>query len=203
MSAKKQARAAALRESGRLVLTLFAITAAAALILAVVYGMTAERIAQGAAERRQSAMEAVAPGADIFSQLPYDPEKVLDMHGAYKGGALLGYCVEVAPDGFGGPITLLVGVSDGGSVMGVKVLEQNETAGLGANVREDDFLGQYKGLSGTIRVGLGDNAVDAVTGATISSKAVTDGVNRALAAVADFQREGGVNVEEDAVEGMG
>lgn len=202
MNGWKKPGSAALREGGRLVLTLFAITAVSALLLSLVYGLTAGRIAQGAEARRQAAMEAVAPGADIFSQLPYDPEKVLNMYAALRGGVLTGYCVEVSADGFGGPVRLLVGVSDGGSVLGVSVLEHSETAGLGASVREAEFLDRFKGLSGTITVGQGTNAVDAVAGATVSSRAVAEGVNRALAAVADFQREGGVNIEEEAFEGM-
>ena len=199
---KNKAVSPAVREGGRLVLTLFAITAAAALILSLVYAMTADRIARGAEERRQAALSAVVPGADIFSQLPYDPGAVDNMYAALKGGTLMGYCVEVAPGGFSGPIRMLVGVSGGGAVLGVNILELSETAGLGANVREEDFLRQYLGLSGTVRLGTGDNGVDAVTGATISSRAVTEGVNRALAAVADYQTEGGMDIEEGAFPGM-
>lgn len=174
-----------LKEYRKLILTLFALTAAAALLLSVVNALTADPIAQRLEAKRRAAMEAVSPGATVFSQVEFDPALVTDMHAAYKGDILLGYCVELNANGFTGPIDLLVGVSAAGKVTGVSVLRHTETPGLGANADDPNFLDQFVGRSGTIRVGRG--GVDAVSGATVTSQAVAQGVSDALEAVAKFQ----------------
>lgn len=185
-----------LKEYRKLILTLFAITAAAALLLSVVNALTANPIAQRLEARRRAAMETVSPGAAIFSQVKFDPSVVTDMHAAYKGDVLLGYCVELNADGFTGPIDLLVGVSAAGKVTGVSILRHTETAGLGANADDPGFLDQFVGRSGSIRVGGG---VDAVSGATVTSKAVAQGVSDALEAVANYQGTGGGTDEEGEI----
>ncbi len=181
----------------RLAGTLFAITAAAALLLAVVNGVTRQPIADRTSQRRQAAMETVVPGADLFSQVKFDPAAVTDMYAAYRRDALLGYCVELTADGFGGPIKLMVGVSAAGSVTGVSILEHNETAGLGSNADDPAFLERFIGRSGMIAIGPG--RVEAVSGATVTSKAVAQGVAGALEAVAQYQGSGGGADEEGEI----
>lgn len=176
-------------------LSLFIIAAVAALVLALVNAVTADAIAERAAAERQAAMENVAPGANVFSELYSEDTTISGITGAYDGTTLVGYCVEVAPNGFGGAISLMVGVDTGGSVTGVVILDHSETAGLGARADSPDFLNQYIGKSGTIGL-TGDNAIDALTGATITSKAVTSGVNTALTAVLNYSEEGGLSPDE-------
>ena len=99
--------------------------------------------------------------------------------------AALGYAVEVAPNGFGGAITMMVGVSNEGKVLGISIISHAETPGLGAVAAAGtdkgvSFRDQFKGLIGGITIGDGENQVDALSGATISSQAVVDGVNAAL-----------------------
>lgn len=180
----------------RLGLSLFIITAVAALVLALVNAVTADTIAEHAAAQRQAAMVSVAPGADVFSELYSEDNTIDGITGAYNGTSFVGYCVEVSPNGFGGPISLMVGVDAGGSVTGVVILDHSETAGLGARADSPDFLNQYIDKSGTITVNTGDNAIDALTGATITSKAVTSGVNTALTAVLNYNAEGGQSPDE-------
>lgn len=180
----------------RLGLSLFIITAVAALVLALVNAVTADTIAEHAAAQRQAAMVSVAPGADVFSELYSEDNTIDGITGAYNGTSFVGYCVEVSPNGFGGPISLMVGVDAGGSVTGVVILDHSETAGLGARADSPDFLNQYIDKSGTITVNTGDNAIDALTGATITSKAVTGGVNTALTAVLNYNAEGGQSPDE-------
>lgn len=180
----------------RLGLSLFIITAVAALVLALVNAVTADTIAEHAAAQRQAAMVSVAPGADVFSELYSEDSTIDGITGAYNGTSFVGYCVEVSPNGFGGPISLMVGVDAGGSVTGVVILDHSETAGLGARADSPDFLNQYIDKSGTITVNTGDNAIDALTGATITSKAVTSGVNTALTAVLNYNAEGGQSPDE-------
>ncbi|MFR6344573.1 MAG: FMN-binding protein [Christensenellales bacterium] len=96
-------------------------------------------------------------------------------------GNTLGYCVSVAPNGYKGAINMNVGVKADGTLSGVRIGSNSETAGLGARVSEESFYGQYEGK--TTPIVLGDQ-VQAITGATISSTAVTTGVNAAAEAVA-------------------
>lgn len=86
------------------------------------------------------------------------------------------YAVNVTSKGYGGPIELLVGFDADGKIKGVKIIAASETPGIGSNVTEGDFVNQFVGLSGEIELG---KNVDGVAGATISSKAVTAGVNEA------------------------
>lgn len=181
----------------RLSASLLIITAAAALILSLVNAVTSDRIAALAEEKRLASMAAVMPGANVFSELYCEDETINGITGAYSGTRFLGYCVQVSPNGFGGTISLMVGVSEGGSVTGVSILDHSETAGLGSKADSPDFLDQYIGKSGTVNVNTGKNAIDGITGATITSKAVTDGVNTALTAVLNYDAEGGQLIDED------
>ena len=169
----------------------------ALLLVLVVRLVTAGAILRRTAEARQAVMESVAPpDALVFSQLPYDPAMADDMYAAWQGEVLAGYCVEVTTDGFGGPMKLMVGVSAQGAVTGVAILSHRETPGLGDGVEDASFLDAFLGLSGTVRIGSGANAVEAVSGATESSRAVAQGVSQALAAVAAYGAEGGAVSEE-------
>ena len=188
-----------LKQGLRLGLSLFLITAAAALILSLVNALTAGPIARRQAAERQAALEAVMPGANVFSELYSVDETIERISGAYIGTTFLGYCVEVAPNGFGGAISLMVGVADGGDITGVAILDHSETPGLGARAAQPEFLDQYIGKSGTVTVNGGRNAIDAVSGATITSKAVTSGVNTALTAVLRYIAEGGYIPDEGNV----
>ncbi|WP_294520217.1 FMN-binding protein [uncultured Pseudoflavonifractor sp.] len=159
--------------------------------------LTAGAILRGTEEARQTVLESVAPSdSTAFSQLPCDPAMADGMYAAWQGEALAGYCVAVTADGFGGPMELMVGVSAQGSVTGVAILSHSETPGLGDGVDDPAFLERFLDLSGTVRIGTGSNAVEAVSGATESSRAVAQGVNQALAAVAAYSAEGGAVREE-------
>ena len=169
----------------------------ALLLVLVVRAATAGAILRRTEDTRQAVMVSVAPSdTTSFSQLPYDPSIVDDMYAAWQGETLAGYCVEVTAGGFGGPMKLMVGVSAQGSVTGVAILSHSETPGLGDSVDETAFLEQFPGLSGTVRIGSGANAVEAISGATESSRAVAQGVSQALAAVAAYGAEGGAAREE-------
>lgn len=186
-----------LMQTLRLGFSLFLIAAVAACILALVNSITADTIAMRAEEKRQAAMASVMPGASTFSEL-YSEDTTIDrLSGAYDGTALLGYCVEVTPNGFGGAISLMVGVDQDGSVTGVSILDHSETAGLGAKAADPTFLSQYVGKSGTITVNTGTNAIQAISGATITSKAVTGGINTALTAVLNYNAEGGSSSDDN------
>ena len=100
-----------------------------------------------------------------------------------------GYAVQVRADGFNGPVVMMVGVSPEGTVLAVSIVSHSETPNLGAVAGDDSaqgraFRDQYTGMSGTLAVTKDGGQVDAITGATITSRAVTEGINAALACVA-------------------
>ena len=170
----------------RLALTLLAITAVVAVILAGVNSVTAPRIAELNAEKTQAAIEAVLPGGGEEVAFTDDTGLVTT---AYKGDA--GYAIQVAPSGFNGAVTMMVGVDNDGKVLGISIISHTETAGLGATAAAstsagEAFRGQFAGMSGTVTVTKDGGQVDAITGATITSRAVCTGVSAALACVANM-----------------
>lgn len=120
----------------------------------------------------------VMPQASFSSETPYRAAGALSILGGYSGeNELLGYCVEVQSQGFGGPITMVVGVDLDGKVTGVAVTDHRENRDTGAKALTPAALSRYVGKAGTIRAS-GSNSVDAVSGATATSHAITAGVNR-------------------------
>lgn len=170
----------------RLALTLLAITAVVAVALAGVNSVTAPKIAELNEQKTQAAIEAVLPGGG--QEVSFTDSTGL-VSTVYKGDA--GYAVQVAPAGFGGDISMMVGVGSDGKVLAISIISQTETAGLGAvsaatTSAGEAFRGQFAGMSGSVSVTKDGGAVDAITGATITSRAVCSGVNAALACVANF-----------------
>ncbi|MBN1526136.1 MAG: RnfABCDGE type electron transport complex subunit G [Candidatus Omnitrophica bacterium] len=163
-------------------LILCAICLAATLVLAVTYQVTKPKIEEQLRREEREALETILPEADSFTEKSVDG---LDYYEALKGGELKGYCVKVTGSGYNGFIRMIVGVNPAGVIEGVEVLEQQETPGLGADINkikpgEKDpwFLRQFKGKdAATLEV---KKNIDAITGATISSRAVTDAVRKTI-----------------------
>lgn len=167
----------------RLALTLLAITAVVAVALAGVNSITQPRIEAFNAQKLQSAIEEVLPGGGESVAFTDDTGFVSTV---YQGTD--GYAVEVRPNGFGGTVTMMVGVGNDGKVLGISVVSQTETASLGAvcaaaTSAGTAFRDQFAGTSGTLAVNKDGGDIDAITGATITSRAVTTGVNAALQCV--------------------
>lgn len=176
----------------RIIGTLFVITAVVAVLLALVNLLTRPTIERRAEEKRQAALAEVMPEAEYVDfEYHGDNAAILALQGAYRDGKLAGYCVQVTTNGFGGAIEMMVGVDAAGRVTGVSILSMSETAGLGARASEPAFLDQFRGLSGQLSVKKDGGEVDAINGATITSRAVTRGVDAALRAVAHLDEEGG------------
>ena len=167
----------------RLALTLLAFTAVVAAALAGVNMITAPAIAQLNAQKTQAAIELVLPGGGDEIAAP----EVALVSKMYQGAN--GYAVDVTPGGFDNTITMMVGVDNEGNVSGISIISHTETAGLGAIAAAttsagEAFRAQFVGLNGTVSVTKDGGQVEAITSATITSRAVCDGVNAALAAVA-------------------
>lgn len=178
-------------------LSLFIICIVVTALLGLTNAVTAPKIEELAVETQEAAKKEVLADAASFG----DAEQT-QLSGTtytyYKGlaadGSVMGYVVETVSKGYGGDISLMVGVGVDGTVHGVSILSINETAGLGMNAENPEFLEQFLGKSGTIGVqknGSSDTEIQALTGATITSEAMADGVNQALFVCE--QLGGGVN----------
>lgn len=172
----------------RLALTLLAITAVVAVALAGVNKITAPRIEQLNAEKTQQAIEAVLPGGFDTQITDYTDDTGL-VTNVYSGTN--GYAFEVTPAGFDNTITMMVGVDHDGKVLGISIVSHTETSGLGAVAAAttsagESFRSQFVGMSGSVAVTKDGGEVDALTGATITSRAVCTGVNAALSCAANL-----------------
>ena len=170
----------------RLALTLLAITAVVAAALAGVNSITAPAIAELNAQKTQEAIELVLPGG---GEEKADFPATALVSKVYAGDA--GYAVEVTPGGFDNTITMMVGVDAEGKVLGISIIKHTETAGLGAVAAAgtpagESFRGQFVGASGAVSVTKDGGTMDAITGATITSRAICVGVNAALECVANM-----------------
>ena len=170
----------------RLALTLFLIAAVVAAALAGVNSITKPIIDDYNAQKTQRAIEAVLPGGFDEQLTDFDNQGGL-VSKVYKGAK--GYALEVLPSGFDNTITMMVGVDTEGKVLGISVVSHTETAGLGAVAAEstskgEAFRGQFVGKSGSVAVSKDGGEIDAITGATITSRAICVGVNAALTCVA-------------------
>ena len=162
--------------------------------LAVVEQSLQGRIAQNARDRLERAVLDVVPGGVRSEELTTgtQPEwRVFDDQDSVIGRA---YVAETA--GFADRIRLMVGVSiDGSKLRGVAVLESRETPGLGERIREPDFLAQFADRPTDIELTVvkpgqsAEQPIDAISGATISSKAVAGAVNECVSRIADRPAE--------------
>lgn len=179
-------------------LILFVITLVAGLLLGVVYEVTKAPIAAQEAKTKAEAQRGVFAEAAEFTQLDLDSAiaKTVESNGVTvnevydaldESGAHLGYIVQsTSPNSYGGNIVLMVGVQADGTSNGYSLLTINDTAGLGMNAKNDDFKNQYAdknvdAFEVTKTGASADNQIDAISGATITSNAVTEAVNACLA----------------------
>lgn len=185
------------------VVTLTIITLVAGFLLGYVYDITKQPIADMQEKTKQEAFMKVFPNAASFEE-----ESRVDMNTAdsvvseagIEGvsvnealtakdatGNTLGYVITATShDGYGGDIQVSVGIDNSGCVLGVEVLEINETAGLGMKANTDEFKNQFKNktvsrFEYTKTGATQDFEIDAISGATFTTKAFTNAVNATLA----------------------
>lgn len=182
------------------VLCLTVITVVAGFGLGFVYDITAEPIKRMEEVTRLEAYKSVFPEASDFSEpeeaIPTDgPTSVYNSNGCEidsvvyardTSGNQIGYVINVTThEGYGGDITLSVGIDGEGVVKGMEILDISETAGLGMKAKESKFKDQFKdkavsSFTYTKSGATQDFEIDAISGATITTKAVTDAVNTAI-----------------------
>jgi len=183
-------------------LILTVITVVSGLLLGLVYDITKDPIAIAQENTRQEAFRSVLPDAASFEEYEgydaekagallvengYDPDEISDaVTGKDAGGEIVGYVVNViSHEGYAGDIEISVGIASDGTVTGIEMLSISETAGLGMKAAEADFKDQFKDkkvekFTYTKSGESGDDMIDAISGATITTNAVTNAVDAAL-----------------------
>lgn len=178
-----------------MILALLAVAVLSAAALGYVYQITKEPIARA---KDQKTLDAVREVVGNFDNNPFaerteittpDGKYKLEFYPARENGMLTSFAVKTFSDnGFGGRIELIVGMWMDGTIIGYKVIEQKETPGLGTKITEKKFAGQFAGLNAYDDISLKKDGgtIDAVTGATISSRAVIDAVKKVLSTYRKF-----------------
>lgn len=185
-----------MRDMIRPSVSLFVICLITAFCLAFVNSSTRDAIAQRTQKDAEEQRRQVLSSADSFKRLSAQQgveysALIRDAYAAYSENKFVGYVFSAYPKGYGGEIAVTVGVGSDGRITGVKIGANNETPGLGARTADDRFTGQYaeKSVDNTIEVvkvpPKADDEIQAVSGATISSKAVT----KAVQASADIAKK--------------
>ncbi len=166
-----------MREILKLGLILMIVCAVAAGSLAWVYQTTRPIIEGRVVEEFNAALKAVVPEAESFKEVK---DEGASLYCGLKGGRVVGVAIPVQGKGYGSsPISMVVGVDPSGRVVQVKVLSHSETAGLGSKITGESFLAQFTGKTPESPVAVGQD-IDAISGATISSRGAASGVKKAL-----------------------
>ena len=183
-----------MRDVIKLGIILLIITSVAAVVLGLANELTKDKIAMVEAEISEAARRDVLSMANTFE--PVDEEifqdiirgnnSILEVYEGYSDeNTLVGYAIKTSTPGYSGNVEVITGISLEGKITGIKVVSHQETPGLGANATKPAYQNQYtnKPTDQQIEVVKGvpskENEIQALSGATVSSNAVTDGVNAA------------------------
>lgn len=177
--------------------TLTAICLVVAALLGGVNAITKDRIYEINNANTIKALKAVATTADEFPMIDVKDNmtdaaaaqgaKLTEAYEVKAGGEHMGYAFKIVASGSQGDIEMIVGLDADNAVTGVSIVDNKETSGIGSRVMENEalpsgvgVLDQFVGMSGAGELSVGKN-IEAISGATVSSKGVTKGVNAALA----------------------
>ena len=171
-----------MKETIKLGLILFIITAVSAGVLAVSNNLTKDKIAEIAMEGSIEALKEVfgedknfkALDEGRFNEIKEANEAVEEIFEVYSGDSLSGYAIKAISKGFGGDLVTLTGFSIDGNVLGMRLVEHSETKGIGSKAAEPDFTDRFEGQDASDEI-----TVDTISGATVTSKGVMAGVNEA------------------------
>lgn len=183
-------------------LLLTMITLIAGILLGGVYKITKEPIAVQKEKEAQEACKAVFADADSFD-MNYEMEVDESLKAVEQvipaldaDGKTIGYVLNVTSnEGYGGDISFMIGIQSDGTVNGISILSISETAGLGMRATEPEFYEQFSGKQVdqfvyTKSGAQADNEIDALSGATITTNAITNGVNAGLSYFQNYLKEG-------------
>ncbi|MFW5726207.1 MAG: RnfABCDGE type electron transport complex subunit G [Bacteroidota bacterium] len=189
-----------------MVLTLFLVTGLASFTLATVYNLTAEPIAQAREAKKQQAISQVVPEFDRLETkmfAPVDGGDSLEFNFAFKNDQLVGVAVNTWTNrGYSGKITAMAGFDTDGKIIDVVHLSHAETPGLGDKIdkTKSDWSNQFQGFDPAVselKVTKDNGDIDAITAATITSRAYCDALERAYQTfMANVQQEDTETLEE-------
>lgn len=165
----------------KIILCLFFICTVCSALLGTTFLLTKEPIAQNEAETIRNRLVSIfGENATFESDIPIPQgQKAVAVYRARGANDdLLGYAVRVLSPGFSDDIDMIVGFNADSTVRKIEIIAMSETAGLGTRVAEAEHLSQYEGKTGELKL---KDDIDAISGATKSSRAVLNGVNAATA----------------------
>ena len=170
----------------QMVVTLFIVAVTCAVILSFVYAFTEPRIAGTQAQLTLSGLEEVMSAHRYAEVIPDTLWQAMD-----SLGQEIGIVFRVFPQGYGGPIPITVGLNNEGTITGVRIASAaeglSETPGLGAKITEPSFTGQFKEkCAAEVALEQEGGTIQAITAATISSRAVSEGVKKGIEKYADY-----------------
>ena len=167
-----------------LVIVLAIICLVIAALLGLVNSVTEGPIADNTAKTVQDSLKIVLP-ADTYDEVEYSGTEA-NVIAVYKAGED-GYVVEVnSPNGFGGALDMMTGISNDGAITGIAIISHSETSGLGSKATDPEWQAQFAGITDTVTVTTDGGQINAITGSTITSRAVCDGVNMARSVVEEL-----------------
>lgn len=166
---------------------LFVICAIAALALGITNNITQPVIEERNIQANNESRKEVLSEADEFKLIEsLNNDIVEEVYEGLKGEEVVGYTIKTLPKGYGGSVEVMVGITSEGKVNGIKIGNHSETPGLGSKAAETPFKNQFNGkdCKNSLNVVKGssssENDIVAISGATITSNAVTAGVNAAM-----------------------
>lgn len=177
----------------KMMVALSAVCVISSVILVYVYDYSIPKIEINIKEETKKAIETIFPDLDKVENVEGDKIfRVID-----ASGNLLGYAFLAEGSGYQGTIKLVAGIDSGlSSLKGIEILESQETPGLGDEIKSDKFRGQFNGLDATGTIEYVKNQkpskpcqIEAITGATISSRAVVNALNKAVAEVKEALKD--------------
>ena len=183
-------------------MTLNLMTAAilAGLVLATVNYFTQERREKNEAEFKRQALQEALPDAASFAAVEGAEGEPESYRGLGPDGELVGYVLEVITRGYEGKIEMMLGVDSSLTIVNFQIVKQRETPGLGDRAREEWFRERFRGLSvGSLEVVKQAQAgkVEAITGATITSRAIADAFNEQVERLERLVQAGAEEPQED------
>ncbi len=169
-------------ETVRIGLKLFLITAIATLALAWTHMITDVPIRAQVEKAATEARQAVLPDAGEFQQMKVSSSgqypSILEAYKGLDGSQTVGYTFKLSGKGYGGDLEIIAGIRTNGKLAGIRILQNSETPGLGAESQKPEFYEQYSGKSASKP--LENEDISAITGATVTTHAVTNTVNTAI-----------------------
>ena len=174
----------------QMVVTLFVVAVICAVILSFVYAFTEPRIAETQAQLTLSGLEEVISAHKYVEVIPDTLWQAMD-----SLDQKIGIVFRMFPQGYGGPIPITVGLNNEGTITGIRIASaaegMSETPGLGAKITELSFTAQFKDkCAAEVALEQDGGTIQAITAATISSRAVSEGVKKGIEKYAEYLESG-------------